>query len=251
MDKREKTNMVMATIKWVNDTFTPFGLKPIEDLPEAIPGQGNSCVIARVIKDGLPDLPHVHVGVTSIDLNAPIGRDITNNMLYNALGYEGTAYNEYAKNDIVDVPQEVGDFIRHFDYGSFPELIDVEGTIDNVGECEAFHTYKIGDTFMCPVCFDTQENDIQQMDIVYQNTSVKDMLQDKAKEEMNRLHPEKDTDENRYVRNTIKEMWDLDGFKFEMQRQIEEDRQKYWADRQREAKAYDIAQIQEHNKEVH
>ena len=243
MDKRDKTNMVMATIKWVNDTFTPFGLKPIEDLPEAIPGQGNACVIAKVIKDGLPDLDNVHVGVTSVDLNAPNGRDITNPMLYEALDYQGTAYNEYAKNDILEVPEEVGDFIRHFDAGSFPELIDVENTICSIGECETFHTYKIGDTFMCPVCFDTKDNDIQQLDIVYQNTSVKDMLQDKAREEMERLYPEVNTGDNRYVRNVIKEVWDLDGFKEQRQREIDENREKYWAEREKEAQAWETKRL--------
>ena len=246
MDKREKTNMVMATIKWVNDTFTPFGLKPIEDLPEAIPGQGNSCVIAKVIKDGLPDLPYVHVGVTSVDLNAPDGKDITNPMLYDALDYSDR---DYARNDVLEVPEEVGEFIRQFDFGSFPELIDVENTIANVGECEAFHTYNIGDTFMCPVCFDTKDNDIQQLDIVYQNTSVRDMLQDKAREEMDRLYPEVNTDDNRYVRNVIKEVWDLDGYKEQRQREIEENRKKYWAEREKEAQAWETKRLME-GKEV-
>ena len=30
--RRSRTKMVMDTIKWVNDTFVPRGLKPIEDL---------------------------------------------------------------------------------------------------------------------------------------------------------------------------------------------------------------------------
>ena len=59
----------MNAIKWVNDTFVPFGLKPIEDLPEAVPSQGNSCVIAKILKDGFPELKDVHVGSQRIDFN--------------------------------------------------------------------------------------------------------------------------------------------------------------------------------------
>ena len=48
----KNTDLIMKTIKWINDTFVPMGMKPIEDLPEDIPANGNTCVIARVLKNG-------------------------------------------------------------------------------------------------------------------------------------------------------------------------------------------------------
>jgi len=43
----DKTELIMDTIKWINDTFVPRGLKPIEDLPRAMPGLGEACVLGQ------------------------------------------------------------------------------------------------------------------------------------------------------------------------------------------------------------
>jgi len=142
----------MNTIKWVNDTFCPWGMHPIEDLPEAVPGQGNSCVLAKVLKDGFPDLQDVHVGSTSIDFNiADPYRDvsdwITDKRLAEHLFPDGHL------EDVMYFPQHISDFIRDFDNGSIRELIDEELTIANLGEWEAHNSFKIGCAGDdCPFC---------------------------------------------------------------------------------------------------
>jgi hypothetical protein len=137
----------MNTIKWVNDTFCPWGLTPIEDLPEAVPGQGNSCVLAKVLKDGFPELEDIQVGSTSIDFNV---YDDALEEMQNARLKEMLELNEN-----FPMPQEIRDFIREFDYGNIPQLIDEDDTIAMMGEDEAHDTLKIGCTNdkECPFCF--------------------------------------------------------------------------------------------------
>jgi len=136
------TEKIMNTIKWVNDTFVPWGMKPIEDLPEAIPGQGNSCVIARVLKDSFPELNSVQVGARTIDLN--IFEDevdtIKNPELQEFIRQVGV------EHDQLEIPYEVTEFIQAFDRGDITELIDEEGTICEVGEWDAHDVFKIGCT---------------------------------------------------------------------------------------------------------
>ena len=145
----------MNTIKWVNDTFVPWGMKPIEDLPEAIPGQGNSCVIARVLKDSFPELNSVQVGARTIDLN--IFEDevdtIKNPELQEFIRQVGV------EHDQLEIPYEVTEFIQAFDRGDITELIDEEGTICEVGEWDAHDTFKIGCTKdeTCSLCFPNQD----------------------------------------------------------------------------------------------
>ena len=100
----DKTEVVMNTIKWINDTFVPRGLKPIEDLPRAHPGQGESCVLARVLRTH-PRWPGATVSSSYIHLNI-----------------EGMEY-ESGETDI-DMPEEVRQFIQDFDRGEYPDLID-------------------------------------------------------------------------------------------------------------------------------
>ena len=141
------TEQIMNTIKWVNDTFCPWGLTPIEDLPEAVPGQGNSCVLAKVLKDGFPELEDIQVGSTSIDFNV---YDSALEEMQNARLKEMLELNE---NFLM--PQEIRDFIREFDYGHIPQLIDEDDTIAMMGEGEAHDTLKIGctDDNECRFCF--------------------------------------------------------------------------------------------------
>ena len=137
----------MNAIKWVNDTFVPFGLKPIEDLPEAVPSQGNSCVIAKILKDGFPELKDVHVGSQRIDFNI-IEDDVD--------AIENVWLKEMLQEDsILYMPQAIQEFIQEFDYGHIPELIDEEQTIAVMGEWGAHETLKIGCTNNkeCPFCF--------------------------------------------------------------------------------------------------
>jgi len=137
----------MGAIKWVNDTFVPWGLKPIEDFPDAVPGQGNICVLAKVLKDGFPELENVQVGSTSIDFNA-FEDEVEDVRLKEML-----RVNEYHNG--LNLPQDIREFIRNFDYGEIPELIDDEQTIATIGEWEAHNSLKIGCTNdkECLFCF--------------------------------------------------------------------------------------------------
>ena len=94
-------------ISWVNNTFVPFGLKPIEDLPKAIPGVGDSCVIAQAITDGLGDkIDSVHVGLSQVTINF-------------------SSINEMKE---FDSRYDVGSFILAYDDLKFPDLIDADKT---------------------------------------------------------------------------------------------------------------------------
>ena len=145
------TERIMNTIKWVNDTFCPWGLTPIEDLPEAVPGEGNSCVLARVLKDGFPDIPDVSVGSTLIDFNI---YDIDSHEWENKrlqdglkeLAKQNDADGDGYLGDKISLPPDVRNFIREFETGLYPELIDKEGTIDHEGEQGAHEAFKIGCT---------------------------------------------------------------------------------------------------------
>tara|TARA_R110000824_G_scaffold116312_7_gene267690 strand:- start:987 stop:1484 length:498 start_codon:yes stop_codon:yes gene_type:complete len=148
---------IMNTIKWVNDTFVPWGLKPIEDLPEAVPGQGDSCVIAKVLRDGFPALESVHVSTKSITFTVPYWKGTTylpqSSIPKMDILWIGDS--QFPVDDELDMPEEVQMFINEFDHGLFPELIDTELTVAKVGEQEAHDAYRIGcdhtkDCNLCP-----------------------------------------------------------------------------------------------------
>ena len=121
-----KTEVIQKVITWVNETFTPYGLKPIEDLPKSLPADGSYCVLANVLKE-IPDFSEVHVGAFEIDLRLPTyKKDMQDSKLANMFTWEdGNGY-EYCSDDTIDVPTEVSDFIEAFDRGDFPEFIDIE-----------------------------------------------------------------------------------------------------------------------------
>ena len=100
----DKTEVIMNTIKWVNDTFVPKGLKPIEDLPRAQPGQGEACVLAKILRTH-PRWPSATVSSSYVHLNI-----------------DGIDYGS-AEQDI-DMPEEVRMFIADFDRGEYPDLIE-------------------------------------------------------------------------------------------------------------------------------
>ena len=129
-----KRTLKMTVIKWVNDTFVPLGMTPIEDLPLAIPGDGNSCVIAQAIKD-IPDMQDVQVGTTCIDFNLPEQDNFWDESLMQKMEYD-----EYGRsdNDIVFPTPEVADFIMGFDNGLFPELVDVATILETHGTHDAY-----------------------------------------------------------------------------------------------------------------
>ena len=100
-------------MSWVNDTFVPLGMKAVEDLPKAIPGCGESCVIAKAIADGFGDkIEGVHVGLSSVTLD----------------------FKDWESHHEVENPQDVGTFILAFDDLKFPDLIDVDKTFAKVSD---------------------------------------------------------------------------------------------------------------------
>ena len=108
----DKIQLVMNAIKWINDTFVPRGLTPIEDFPQAIPGEGEACVIARIIRTN-PIWPDASVSSSHVHLN--ISGD--------ALGNFDETGNPIDENTI-DMPEEVREFVRAFDNGEYPELVE-------------------------------------------------------------------------------------------------------------------------------
>ena len=125
------TSIIQKTISWINDTFVPRGLEPIEDLPEAIPGKAKFCVIAQVLKS---KWKHVSVNGDAVDLN--MGNDYGNKVGWdNIQGYivgnnntdHDLMFNRLREESLIDIPIEISKFISDFDRGVYPELIDMDG----------------------------------------------------------------------------------------------------------------------------
>ena len=113
------TRMIMHTIKWMNDTFVPMGMKPLEDLPVGDIGDSRSCVLANALQANMPsDFHGVNVVPTYIEFYNPDGRFICQ-----------------------DTDQDVQDFIEAFDNREFPDLMsdwskeDYESQDCDCGEC--------------------------------------------------------------------------------------------------------------------
>ena len=100
----DKTELIMDTIKWINDTFVPRGLKPIEDLPRAMPGLGEACVLARVLRTN-PMWSSATVSAYDIHLNM-------------------SGYDYESEETNIRMPEEVRQFIYDFDRSKYPDLID-------------------------------------------------------------------------------------------------------------------------------
>ena len=112
----EITSLKMKAISLINEIFVPLGLKPIEDLPKACPGNGKHCVLAVILQDN-PSWGDIFVSSTSTTLNR----------------------HKINAKEIV-FPTELVDFIREFDYGNIPDLISLESMDEYV--CEAdYDTY--------------------------------------------------------------------------------------------------------------
>ena len=103
----ENIELVKKTISWINDTFVPLGLRPVESLDDyrACPQQGERCVIALVLQSNPQWDNNVTVGVSRIQI-----------------GYKNS-WDELLE---FDVPTDVGNFIRDFDNGEYPSLVDLE-----------------------------------------------------------------------------------------------------------------------------
>ena len=115
-------DVIQKTISWINETFVPMGLNPIEDLPKACPGKASYCVIAEALKTN-PKWKQVNVLGHIVNLNLGAA------YIAKVGGYKHADANIVRQlNDasVIDIPQEVSNFITGFDKGEYAELIDVE-----------------------------------------------------------------------------------------------------------------------------
>ena len=112
LSSKKRFELITGTLSWLNDTFTKFGMKPIEDLPEAWVCDSYQCVLARALTASLEDkFEAVSVGYGSITMR-PVG---TERPRYGDSHDDPTQY--------FDVPDSVREFIQGFDAGQFPEFI--------------------------------------------------------------------------------------------------------------------------------
>lgn len=111
------SSLIQKTLSWLNDTFVPLGLKPIEYFLPACPGQPTACVIAIALQQN-SKWGHVTVTAGSVDL-----------------GFEELSWDER----IFEIPEDVASFIRKYDDGLFPELVDLDALDD---EYQDDHTYR-------------------------------------------------------------------------------------------------------------
>lgn len=112
LSSKKRFELITGTLSWLNDTFTKFGMKPIEDLPEAWVCDSYQCVLARALTASLEDkFEAVSVGYGSITMR-PAG---TERPTYGDSHDDPTQY--------FDVPDSVREFIQGFDAGQFPEFI--------------------------------------------------------------------------------------------------------------------------------
>ena len=113
----KKLNLIKETISWLNDTFIPlFSMKPLEDLPRAYRMNGTACVIAKALTDNVPNTGKSwQVSTENVYRYTPRQQDeITDD-----------TYGEPYTVDEWELPEDVKEFVRLFDMGEYPELIDV------------------------------------------------------------------------------------------------------------------------------
>ena len=117
------TRMIMHTIKWLNDTFVPMGMTPLEDLPKGDVGEPTSCVIAKALTQNFKErVQGLSVVPTYIEFKDSEGFYVCQ-----------------------DTDQDVHDFIEAFDHHEFPDLLSdyskeqyesYEHMVDDDGKCE-------------------------------------------------------------------------------------------------------------------
>ena len=115
--------LLRKAITWVNETFVPLGLKPIEYFQPACPGQHQHCVIAEVLKVN-PKWGNVSVNGSNIELGLDEYLEPTFN------------YSDYN----FEVPTEVHNFILAFDDCQYPELVDLDELDEHYND---YHEYRV------------------------------------------------------------------------------------------------------------
>ena len=107
----------MKAISAINALFVPLGMKPIEDLPKALPGCGHSCVIAAVLKEK-PEWDGTFVGRAKVNLMSKRRRFPSDETPYES--------DEFQHLSDIELPLELQEFIDAFDDGEYPDLVDLE-----------------------------------------------------------------------------------------------------------------------------
>ena len=125
---KDKTELLRNAITWLNETFVPLGLKPIEYFQPACPGKHRYCVIAEALKQN-ERWEHVTVQASGIDLGV-------SNPDEDPDYYLGTEYNTH---EHFDMPEEVHNFITNYDDGEYPELVDLNLLDDHYMD---YHDYR-------------------------------------------------------------------------------------------------------------
>ena len=124
LSSKKRFELITGTLSWLNNTFTKFGMKPIEDLPEAYLCDSYQCVLARALTTSLEDMyDNISVGYGSITMSKVPSRERVG--LYEV------------QKEYFDVPLEVSDFIKAFDAGQFPEFVS-EDSPQKPDECVAY-----------------------------------------------------------------------------------------------------------------
>jgi len=113
----EITELKMRAISLINEIFVPLGLKPIEDLPQACPGNGKHCVLALILQTN-PAWNNVWVSEASTVLNWDDSMDAT----------------------VISFPKELVEFIKEFDCGNIPDLISLKSMDEHTFEGD-YDTY--------------------------------------------------------------------------------------------------------------
>ena len=121
LSSKKRFELITGTLSWLNNTFTKFGMKPIEDLPEAYLCDSYQCVLARALTTSLEDMyDNISVGYGSITMSKIYYRP-----------------DEEEQRKSFDVPLEVSNFIKAFDAGQFPEFVS-EDSPQKPDECVAY-----------------------------------------------------------------------------------------------------------------
>lgn len=106
LSSEKKFKLITGTLSWFNETFIQYGIKPIEDLPEAWVCNSHRCVLAKALSISLEGkYDDVCVEYNSISMNK-IHIDDDEDPIHS-----------------IPLPLNVQEFVKAFDAGEFPELI--------------------------------------------------------------------------------------------------------------------------------
>jgi hypothetical protein len=147
--KIDKDLLVMEVIQWLNDTFVPLGMRPVEDLETGLISNAYSCTLANTICSNLGD-PYEDIPVPNRRRMEPIvsvSTDETIIAFSPANEYDGEPI-EYMDGTItIQNPKFVEEFVRAFDAGEYQEFVkEPEFKPVPICKCTACKEHGKGDT---------------------------------------------------------------------------------------------------------